>query len=290
MRHSVTILVLLGSACTALYGQNASLSGFVRDPAKAAIPKAAVEAMSVDTAVKLNTITNDSGIYSFASLKPGRYDITVKVPGFQGESRRVALEVAQAATLDFALRVGETKETVTVSGTAEMVRSTDASVSTVIGREFVSNLPLNGRSFNSLVELTPGAVTMPVNENSRGQYAINGQRADANYYSVDGVSANLGSGASQAPGQGGSGSTVGSAAFGGTNNMVSIDALQEFRILTSTYAPEYGRTPGGQIAVVTRSGTNQFHGSAFDYLRNDKLDANDWFNNRAEAEIGLPAE
>ncbi len=280
LRHSVVAFVLLTG--TALFAQNASLSGFVRDPAKAAVPKAAVEATSVDTAVKITTVTNDAGLYSFASLKPGRYDVAVKAPGFQSENRQaVTLEVAQPATLDFTLKVGETRETVTVSGSAEMVRSTDASVSTVIGREFVSNLPLNGRSFNSLVELSPGSVTMPVNENSRGQYAINGQRADANYYSVDGVSANLGSGASQAPGQGGSGSTVGSAAFGGTNNMVSIDALQEFRILTSTYAPEYGRTPGGQIAVVTRSGTNQFHGSVFDYLRNDKFDANDWFSNRA---------
>ena len=280
--RTILTLIPLFCATVALYGQNASLSGFVKDTSGAAVPKAAVEIRSVDTGVKLRTVTNDLGIYSFASLRPGGYDVTVQAQGFQVSTREgLTLLVAQTGTLDFGLKVGEAKETVTVSAAADVVRSTDASVSTVISREFVENMPLNGRSFNSLVELTPGTVTMPVNENSRGQYAINGQRADANYYSVDGVSANMGSGASQAPGQGASGSTVGSSAFGGTNNLVSIDALQEFRILTSTYAPEYGRTPGGQISVVTRAGTNQFHGTVSDYFRNDKLDANDWFLNKA---------
>ena len=186
-------------AAATLYGQNASLSGFVKDPSGAAVPKAAVELRSVDTGVKVQTLTNDAGVYSFASVKPGVYDVNVQAPGFQAAtSSGLKLEVAHPAALDFALRVGESKETVTVSAASEMVRSTDASVSTVVTRDFVENLPLNGRSFNTLVELTPGTVTMAVNENSRGQYAINGQRADANYYTVDGVSANLGMGASQA--------------------------------------------------------------------------------------------
>jgi hypothetical protein len=282
LRRCSIRLLTLACAATAIYAENASLSGFVRDPSGAAVPKAAVELRSVETGLKLQTLTNDSGVYSFASVKPGAYDLTISAPGFQpATSSGLTLEVAHPAALDFTLKVGESQETVTVNAAGDMVRSTDASVSTVITRDFVENLPLNGRSFNSLVELTPGAVTMAVNENSRGQYAINGQRTDANYYTVDGVGANLGGGASQAPGQGASGSTVGASAFGGTNNLVSLDALQEFRILTSTYAPEYGRTPGGQIAVVTRSGTNQIHGSAFDYLRNDQLDANDWFLNRS---------
>ena len=273
------LLILVAGA---LQAQNARLSGFVKDPSGSAVPRASVEARAVDTGLRIQILTNESGVYSFASLKPGIYAVTVKAAGFQtAATEGVKLEVAQPAALDFAMKLGDTLETVTVSAAADMLHSTDASVSTVVTREFVENLPLNGRSFNSLVELTPGTVTMPVSENSRGQYAINGQRADANYYTVDGVSANIGSGASQAPGQGGSGSTVGAASFGGTNNLVSIDALQEFRILTSAYAPEYGRSPGGQIAVATRSGTNQFHGTVSDYLRNDKLDANDWFLNRS---------
>jgi hypothetical protein len=281
MRHSPTVFGMLFCAA-ALYGQNASLSGFIKDPSSGAVPRAAVEIRNVETGVKYKAQSNDSGIYSFAALKPGNYDLTIQAPGFQTETRAgIKLDVSQDATIDFTLKVGESKETVTIVATSELAHTADASVSTVIDREFVANMPLNGLSFNSLVALTPGTVTVPITENSRGQYAINGQRADSNYYTVDGVSANLGMGDSQAPGQGASGSTVGTAAFGGTNNLVSLDALQEFRITTSTYAPEYGRTPGGQIAVITRSGTNQYHGSAFDYLRNDDLDANDWFNNRA---------
>ncbi|MEO8028822.1 MAG: carboxypeptidase regulatory-like domain-containing protein, partial [Bryobacteraceae bacterium] len=275
-----TLLVLL-TFSVLCYAQNASLSGFIKDPSGAPVPKAAVDARSLETGVKLQTVTNQAGVYSFPSIRPGSYTIEASAPGFQRASvATLRLDVAQPATLDLTLKLGESKETVTVTTSGEAVRSADASVSTVISREFVDNLPMNGRSFNTLVELAPGTVTMPVNENSRGQYAINGQRADANYYSVDGVSANLGSGASQAPGQGASGSTVGGTSFGGTNNLVSLDALQEFRILTSTYAPEYGRTPGGQISVVTRGGSNEFHGAVSDYFRNDKLDANDWFLNR----------
>src|SRR5258707_10927279 len=138
---------------------------------------------------------------------------------------------------------------------------------------------MNGRSFQSLIQLTPGVVVVPSNANDPGQFSINGQRADANYWTVDGVSANIGvSGGSGL--QGGLAGTLGGlSAQGGTNSLVSIDAMQEFRIQTSTYAPEFGRQPGGQIAIVTRSGTNQLHGTLFEYLRNDALDSNNWFNN-----------
>ena len=109
---------------------------------------------------------------------------------------------------------------------------------------------------------------------------MNGQRPDANYFLVDGVSANLGTaGNGNLLHQGGAGQLPATSAFGGTSNLVSLDALEEFRIQTSTFAPEYGRTPGAQISVVTKSGTNTFHGTAFEYFRNDKLDANDWFAN-----------
>ncbi len=111
---------------------------------------------------------------------------------------------------------------------------------------------------------------------------MNGQRPDANYFLVDGVSANLGTvgGGTSNLGQSGAGQLPATSTFGGTSNLVSLDALEEFRIQTSAFAPEYGRTPGAQISVVTKSGTNTFHGTAFEYFRNDKLDANDWFANR----------
>jgi hypothetical protein len=157
------------------------------------------------------------------------------------------------------------------------VNTTDATVSTIVDRQFAENLPLNGRSFQSLIQLTPGVVLTANNGFDTGQFSVNGQRANANYWMVDGVSANIGVSASFSPGSGLAGTLGSTSVLGGTNSLVSVDALQEFRIQTSTYAPEFGRTPGGQISIVTRSGTNQFHGTAFDYLRNDVFDANDWF-------------
>jgi hypothetical protein len=190
------------------------------------------------------------------------------------------VEVDQRARLDFALTVGSKTETITVEGRAPLLNTSDASVSTVIDHPFVENLPLNGRSFASLIDLTPGVALTPSNSYEQGQFSVNGQRPDANYFLVDGVSANLGtSGGGSTLGQGGAGQLPATSAFGGTSNLVSLDALEEFRIQTSTFAPEYGRTPGAQISVVTKSGTNAFHGTAFEYFRNDKLDANDWFAN-----------
>jgi len=188
--------------------------------------------------------------------------------------------VDQRARLDFALTIGSNAESVTVEGTAPLLNTSDASVSTVIGNRFVENMPLNGRSFSSLIDLAPGVVLTPANLYEEGQFSVNGQRPDANYFMVDGVSANLGNaGDGTQLGQGGAGQLPVTSALGGTSNLVSLDALEEFRVETSTFAPEYGRTPGAQISVVTKSGTNAFHGTGFEYLRNDVLDANDWFAN-----------
>ena len=144
---------------------------------------------------------------------------------------------------------------------------------------------MNGRSFQTLIQLTPGAITnnpqSGVSVGSKGEFSINGQRTESNYYTVDGVSANIGfSPISIAPtgGASASGSLPASTTLGTTQGLVSVDALEEFRINSSSYSAEYGRSPGGQFSFVTRSGTNQLHGTAFEYLRNDVLDANDWFN------------
>src|SRR5579871_1149539 len=188
MRRSIRFLGLSVTAIAAIYGQNASLSGFVKDASSAMVPKAAVEIRRLDTGLSYKTFTNDSGLYSFGSLKPGTYEITAEAAGFQTEVlHSLKLDVAQQATLDFTLRVGQTKETVNVSGVASPIQTADASVSTVIAREFIESMPLNGRSFNTLVELSPGTVMVATNESSRGMYAINGQRSDANTYTVDGV-------------------------------------------------------------------------------------------------------
>jgi len=225
--------------------------------------------------------SNRQGEYCVPALLPGPYNITIEAIGFKTVHQNgVAVEVDQRARLDFSLTVGSNAETITVQGSAPLLNASDSSVSTVIGNRFVVNLPLNGRSFSSLIELTPGVVLTAANFQDQGQFSVNGQRPDANYFLVDGVGANLGTSASNL-GQGGAGQLPVTSALGGTSNLVSLDALEEFRIQTSTFAPEYGRTPGAQISVVTKSGTNTLHGTAFEYFRNDIVDANDWFANRS---------
>ena len=278
-REWLLALTLLSAA--PLLAQNAELSGLITDPSGLAVPGAKMVVQRVDTGAAREVSSNQRGEYSVPALPPGSYEIAIEAPGFKAvHQNAIALEVDQRARLDFTLTVGSNKETITVQGNAPLLNASDASVSTVVGNRFVENLPLNGRSFGSLLQLVPGVVLTPANFYEEGQFSVNGQRPDANYFMVDGVSANLGTAGSGATlAQGGAGQLPATSAFGGTSNLVSLDALEEFRIQTSTFAPEYGRTPGAQVSVVTKSGTNAFHGTAFEYFRNDKLDANDWFAN-----------
>jgi len=256
----------------------ASVTGRVLDPNAAAIVEATVIAKNVDTGIETTVQTNEDGIYHFADLGPGNYEFSVSKRGFKVIVKPgVTLHVADTVSMNFTMQVGDLRETITVEAGAPLVNTESAAVSTVVDRQFAENLPLNGRSFQTLIQLTPGVVLTVNNGLDSGQFSVNGQRASSNYWMVDGVSANIGSSATNVPGNG-VGGTLGSfSVLGGTNSLVSVDALQEFRIQTSTYAPEFGRTPGAQISIVTRSGTNGFHGTAFDYLRNDLFDANDWF-------------
>ena len=256
---------------------SASLAGRVTDPSKARITGAKVVAINAGTNVSDEATTNAAGEYYLRSLLPGTYRIEVEKPGFRKLIKpNVILHVQDALDIDFELPVGAASESVTVEGGAPLLNTESASVSTLIDNRFVENMPLNGRSFSALIDLTPGVVLVPNNFFEEGQFSVNGQRPDANYFTVDGVSANLGTPVSSF-GQGGTGQLPATSAFGGFSNLVSLDALQEFRIQTSTFAPEFGRTPGAQVSVVTKSGTNALHGTAFEYLRNDVLDANDWF-------------
>jgi hypothetical protein len=277
---SPSLFIVLVSAC-GVVGQTetATVSGLVTDRTAAAVSGAEVRLQSVERGTVTTTTTNNAGIYVFPSVYPGQYQISVQKQGFrQIDLLGLIVNVQDHIEQNFRLQIGSVAESVTVNANDLHIDTTDATVSTVVDRQFAENLPMNGRSFQSLIDLTPGVVVTSSSGLDPGQFSVNGQRGSSNYWMVDGVSANVGSSAIY--GQNGTtGGVVGTtSAFGGTNSLVSVDALQEFRIQTSTYAPEFGRTPGGQISIVTRSGTNQFHGSAFDYLRNDAFDANNWFN------------
>jgi len=284
-------LLILFSFPAVLHAQstNASLTGRITDSSKAVIADAKIAAVRVDTNVRYEATSNGSGEYHLANLPPSAYRLEVEKSGFKKTVKPdVILHVQDALEINFELAVGSVNETITVESGAPLVNTESATVSTVIDRLLVADLPLNGRSFQTLILLTPGVVTTATAFDDQGQFSVNGQRADANYFTVDGVSANFGVTSFVALVQAGGGALPALSASGGTNSLVSVDAMQEFRIQTSSFAPEFGRTPGGQISIVTRSGTNQFHGTLFDYFRNDVLDANDWFGNANH--VPKPAE
>jgi carboxypeptidase family protein/TonB-dependent receptor-like protein len=278
------VLILLATLGVAglSYSQadTATISGVITDQSGAVVAGAEVRVTNTDTNVTWTGTSNASGVYLVASVKPGQYRVHVGKEGFKGiDLTDLVLNIQDSISRNFTLQVGSTSESISVEGNELQINTQDASVSTVVDRQFAENLPMNGRSFQTLIQLTPGVVVTPSTAQDGGQFSVNGQRTTSNYWTVDGVSANIGvSSNSTLSGNGFAGALGSFSVLGGTNSLVSVDALQEFRIQTSTYAPEFGRTPGGQISIITRSGVNQFHGTAFDYLRNDVLDANDWFN------------
>jgi hypothetical protein len=265
----------------------ATLGGTVLDENGAVVPGVEITVLNLSTAVQRHAVTGGEGAFVVPLLPPGRYTLTAQREGFATfEVRRIVLNVGDRLEYRIILHIGDVGESVTVVDAVSpgVERSASSSVGTVVNRQFVENLPLNGRSFQSLFELAPGAVLTRTSFNEQGQFSVNGQRANANYFTVDGVSANVGVSAGTSPGQAAAGGLPALTVLGGANNLVSLDALEEFRLMTSSYAPEFGRTPGAQVAIATRSGTNELHGSAFEYFRGGALDANDWFaNSRALA-------
>jgi len=281
-RAAVFAILFLASWAGVLRAQstNASITGRVTDPSKAVIVGAKVAAINAGTNIHFEGATNDSGDYYLTNLPPGSYRIEIEKASFQKLIQPdVTLHVQDAVELNFEMTVGAASETITVQAATPVVNTESAAVSTVVDRTFVDNLPLNGQSFQTLIMLTPGTVVTATAFDDQGQFSVNGQRADANYFTVDGVSANFGVTGYFPLVQAAGGALPALSASGGTNSLVSVDAMQEFRIQTSSFAPEFGRTPGGQISIVTRSGTNSFHGTVFEYFRNSVLDANDWFAN-----------
>ncbi|HET6852035.1 MAG TPA: TonB-dependent receptor, partial [Pyrinomonadaceae bacterium] len=259
----------------------ATLSGIVTDQNNALVSGVNIAVINKGQGFQRTTTTNDDGTFVVPQLPPSSYIVKAEREGFNtAEIRDVVLNVNDEKVIKISLSVGKITQTVLVSDSGGLIDQSPA-VGTVVDNQFVNNLPLNGRSFNQLITLTPGVVLTKATASEGGQFSVNGQRANANYFSVDGVSATFSITAGFGNGQTIGGSLPALSAAGGTNNLVSVDALQEFKVLTSTFAPEFGRTPGAQVQIVTRSGSNDFHSTFFEYFRNDVLDANDWFVNRS---------
>jgi hypothetical protein len=279
LRNLLIVLLLIGSVET-IFAQSATatLTGTVTDETGAVVAGATVVVTDLAKQLERQTTTNSDGFFIVPQLLPSRYKIKVQRTGFAtAELPDVALNVGDQSSIRIQLKVAQVGETVTITE-ASLVSEAPA-VATLVNRQFVENQPLNGRSFQTLVELSPGVVITPSNLVTPGQFSVNGQRAGSNYFTVDGVSANFGSSASTTLYETAGGGVPSYSSQGSTASLASVDAVQEFSIQTSTYAPEFGRQPGAQVQLVTRSGTNDFHGSLFEYLRNDKFDANNFFAN-----------
>ncbi len=279
------VVHLNASAAVAQTASTASLNGQVVDQSEAAVAGAAVTLTQIDTGRSRQSITDRAGRLSFPLLPPGAYRLDVTRDGFEPSPLApLTLQVNDELAIRVVLRLAGVAETVSVATQASLVRDT-ASVSTTVPQALVDRLPLNGRNLQSLLLLTPGVNLSPVvTQGASGQFSVNGQRASGNTFIVDGVSANVGAAGSALSGEGGSGALPALTVQGGTSSLVSLEALQEFSVQTSTYSAEFGRSPGGQVSVVTRSGTNTPHGTLFGSFRDDAMDAADFFVNRG----GLP--
>jgi hypothetical protein len=242
MRKLLTLVLLLVSLCCGgglrAQSTNASLTGYITDPTKAVIVGAKVIVIDVGKNIRYEAASNQVGSYDITSLPPGAYRIEVEKPGFKTVVKSdFILHLQDTIAINFEMELGSASEIVTVEGGTPLLNTTDASVSTVVDRRFVEDIPLNGRSFQSLIDLAPGVVLTSASFADPGQFSVNGQRPDTNYFTVDGVSANIGASTGSPLTEYASGAFPGLSSFGGTNNLVSVDALQEFRIQTSTFAP-----------------------------------------------------
>jgi len=263
-RRFLTVLAFFllsrgGPACA----QDARLYGLVRDPSAAVIPNARIGAIHRATRIERNTYSNEEGFYALPALQPGYYAVVVEALGFRTFVREdLILNAEENARLDLQLEVGARGESMTVTGDAGVVDNTDGSVGTTTDRTFVEHLPLNGRSIHTLVQLAPGVVLTRADSLNLGQFSANGQRANANSFTIDGVSANFGAPAYQFFGQAGSGSVPATNVQGSFANLVSIDALQEFRIqapLPKVWSPPIG---DGQLCAAVVNGGDEVAGAA----------------------------
>ncbi|MCI0666213.1 MAG: carboxypeptidase-like regulatory domain-containing protein, partial [Acidobacteria bacterium] len=267
-------LLILGSvfslpATASAQTYTATVTGTVTDPNGASVPNVKVTAINQGTKLEYNAHTNDSGLYSIPFLPAGNYVLVTEVTGFKKLiSNEITFEVNQIARVDLKLQVGTVDEQVTVSGVAPILQTENVTVGNVITGNTTTNLPLNGRNFQQLTLLVPGTINpnpggfTGVGQGAQGRPYVNGNREQGNAFLLDGISVD---------------ETI--------DNRIgykpNVDAIAEFRVETSNSSAEFGNVTGATVNATLKSGTNDFHGNAFEFLRNDAIDAQTWGNNRA---------
>ena len=265
-------IVLLCSATTA-HAQlpTGTILGVIKDSSGAVVPGADVTVTRVDTGVSRTSKTEADGSYRFAALPVGTYEVQASAMGFETQNRKgLVLEVTQEAVVDFSLNVGLQSQSVTVTAAIPLVNTTSSSVGSTVTQQSVADLPLNGRNFTDLTLLQPGitqshALGSGVSTGGMNgtEYSSNGATLHSNLILLDGAITNNAFG-------------LNNSSINGTS--LGVDGIKEYRVVTNTFSAEYGIAAGSQSTIVSKSGTNQFHGTAFEYLRNSALDARNYFD------------
>ncbi len=275
-RSSILLLLLLCLCHPIVSAQvAATLTGIVTDQSGASVAAASVTARNLDTDLSRETATDSAGRYQLFGLPLGQYEVRVKKNGFAEAVRSgIRLVVGQDARVDLTLRVGAVSEEVKVSGDAAIVSVTTQDISGLVGEQQVKDLPLNGRSYDLLLTLNPGIVNFTAektggigvsNSTTGNNFSVSGNRPQQNLFLLNGVEYTGAAENNMQPG-------------GTSQQLLGVDAVREFNVLRDSYGAEYGKRPGGQVSIVTQSGTNQIHGSAYDFLRNNALDAPNFFD------------
>ena len=270
----LTALVLLCGSNA--FGQvSANLAGQVDDQSGAVVSAANVTARNVETGAARSAITDGEGQYRLASLPVGEYEVHASKQGFEEEVRRgIHLVVGEEATVDLTLRLGEISQEVTVNGDAPMVSVTTNDISGLVGEQQVKDLPLNGRSFDLLMPLNPGIVNFTFektggigvsNSTNGNNFAVSGNRPQQNLFLLNGVEYTGAAENNMQP-------------AGASGQLLGVDAVREFNVLRDSYGAEYGKRPGAQVVIASQSGSNQWHGSAYEFLRNNALDSKNYFD------------
>src|SRR5437867_4196927 len=262
-------LIVLGN-CLVFAQGSAAISGVVRDTTGALVPGVSVAARQTDTGLTRTAVSDEYGGYNMQLLPVGPYELTAELPGFRPQVRRgINLVVGQDAVVNLTLEVGSLAEQVTVTEEVALVNTTLSSTSGLISEQQVKDLPLNGRSFDQLLVLNAGVVNNASNMGGGGgfpAFSVAGHRQETNRFLINGVDW-----------IGGNGTHQYITPSGASSQLLGVEAVREYNVLEHTYGAEYGKRAGGQVSIVTSSGTNQWHGDIFEYHRNSALDAKNFF-------------
>ncbi|HLI82853.1 MAG TPA: TonB-dependent receptor [Bryobacteraceae bacterium] len=285
--RALSLITLLLMCAAAMPAQSSYIYGRVTDPSAAGAAGVSVSVVNEDSGFRYSSVSQSDGAYSAGPLAAGSYKITVRKEGFRTMIRfHVRVDGERPGRADFALSLGSVQETITVEDTEPGTEQdaftdrTDVAVATRLDHTEIDKLLLDGSGLLGMVELSPGTTVVPATRGDAGQFVADGQRPNTNLFTVDGISANHGVSAGGLPAQITGGSLPVLSAFGSLDSLIPVGSVDQFEIRTSSSSAQFGRLPGAAVSVTSRSGTNEFHGSAGYTFRNELLGANDWFANR----------